>query len=131
MDVGILAQHQRANELLARLQHKSCDYFNAYRAQTEEYADAYIKNYFPEKYEDAPGENGFTIGTGASVFKVDGIDPPGHGHSGPGTGAFTTKLLYDYCAFTGDRELMRTLAYSANRGMAKFLHKQLVIVPPQ
>ena len=113
------------NTDLAELFLPYIDYFNAYRAQTEEYADAYIKNYFPEKYEDAPGENGFTIGTGASVFKVDGIDPPGYGHSGPGTGAFTTKLLYDYCAFTGDLELMRTLAYSANRGMAKFLHKQL------
>ena len=101
------------------------DYFNAYRAQTEKYADTYIKNYFPEQYEDAPGENGLTIGTGASLFKVDGINPPGYGHSGPGTGAFTTKLFSDYCAFYMDRELMRTLAYSANRGMAKFLSKQL------
>ena len=101
------------------------DYFNAYRAQTEEYADVFIKNYFPEQYEDAPGENGFTIGTGASLFKVDGINPPGCGHSGPGTGAFTTKLFSDYCAFTMDRELTYSLAYSANRGMAKFLSKQL------
>ncbi|MBQ9797693.1 MAG: glycoside hydrolase family 95 protein [Clostridia bacterium] len=101
------------------------DYFNAYRAQTEEYADTYIKNYFPDQYEDVPGENGFTIGTGASVFKVDGINPPGCGHSGPGTGAFTTKLFSDYCNFSMDRDLMRTLGYSANRGMAKFLSKQL------
>ena len=101
------------------------DYFNAYRAQTEEYADEYIKHYFPEQYEDVPGENGFTIGTGASLFQVDGINPPGHGHSGPGTGAFTTKLFTDYCTFSMDREKMLTLGYSANRGMAKFLSKQL------
>ena len=101
------------------------DYFNAYRAQTEEYADTYIKNYFPDQYEDAPGENGLTIGTGASLFKVDGINPPGEGHSGPGTGAFTTKLFSDYCTFSMDREQMRALAYSANRSMAKFLSKQL------
>jgi len=101
------------------------DYFNAYRAQTEEYADNHIKSFFPDKYETGKGENGFTVGTGASLFKVDGIDPPGYGHSGPGTGAFTTKLFTDYCEFSQDRELTKTLAYSANYAMAKFLSKQL------
>ena len=100
------------------------DYFKAYRAQTEAYADAHIKAFFPEQYE-TDGENGMTIGTGASLFKVDGIDPPGKGHSGGGTGAFTTKLFTDYCAFTMDRECLKTLAYPANRSMAKFLSKQL------
>ncbi len=100
------------------------DYFNAYRAQTEEYAETYIKSYFEDQYEPG-GENGMTIGTGASLFKVDGINPPGYGHSGPGTGAFTTKLFTDYCAFSMDRERLQSLAYSANRSMAKFLSKQL------
>jgi len=66
-----------------------------------------------------------TIGTGASLFKVDGIDPPGTGHSGPGTGAFTTKLFSDFCAFAPDRADALTLAYSANRSMARFLSKTL------
>ena len=101
------------------------DYFKAYYPQTEEYANEHIKNYFSDKYDTAEGENGFTVGTGASLFKVDGINPPGHGHSGPGTGAFTTKLFTDYCEFSQDREKMESVAYFANRRMAKFLSKQL------
>ncbi|MBQ9773547.1 MAG: glycoside hydrolase family 95 protein [Clostridia bacterium] len=101
------------------------EYFNAYRPLVEHLADEYVKAYFPEKYETGAGENGMTIGTGASLFNVDGINPPGHGHSGPGTGAFTTKLFTDYCAFSMDRARMESLAYSANRSMAKFLSKML------
>ena len=101
------------------------DYFNAYRPSVEHLADEYIKAYFPNQYSTVEGENGMTIGTGASLYYIDGINPPGEGHSGPGTGAFTAKLFTDYCAFSMDRDRLESVAYVANLRMAKFLSKLL------
>lgn len=100
------------------------DYYKAYRKSTEEIANGYVKAYFPEQYSKEAGGNGFTIGTGCWLYKVTGPSAPGTGHSGPGTGAFTTKLLSDYYDFSNDPEHLRT-AYEANRGMAIFLSKTL------
>ncbi len=101
------------------------DYFNAYKALAERLADAYVKKYFPAQYSGEAGENGITIGTGAWLYTIHGIPAPGTGHSGPGTGAFTTKLFTDYCAFSMDRERMEQVALWANLRMAKFLSKTL------
>ncbi|MBE6588706.1 MAG: glycoside hydrolase family 95 protein [Ruminococcaceae bacterium] len=101
------------------------DYFNAYRPLAEELANEYVKEYIPEKYSPLTGENGMTVGTGAWLYKIDGIPAPGEGHSGPGTGAFTAKLFTDYCAFSMDRECLESVAYIANLRMAKFLSKTL------
>ena len=100
------------------------DYYKAYRPSTEEIANEYVKAYFPEKYTEEAGGNGFIIGTGTWLYKMTGPAAPGSGHSGPGTGAFTTKLLSDYYDFSNDTEHLRT-AYEANRGMAVFLSKTL------
>ncbi len=100
------------------------DYYKAYRKSTEEIASEYVKAYFPEKYTEEAGGNGFIIGTGTWLYKMTGPAAPGSGHSGPGTGAFTTKLLSDYYDFSNDSEHLRT-AYEANRGMAIFLSKML------
>ncbi|MBQ9785050.1 MAG: glycoside hydrolase family 95 protein [Clostridia bacterium] len=99
------------------------DYFNAYRPLAERHADEHVKAYFPEQYEK--GQNGMAIGTGAWLYHVDGINPPDTGHSGPGTGAFTTKLFTDYCAFSMDRERLESVAYVANLRMAQLLSKLL------
>lgn len=101
------------------------DYFHAYRPLVERLADEYVKTYFPDRYEEMRGENGMTIGTGGWLYDFSGMEPPGIGHSGPGTGAFTTKLFYDFSAFSPDCEGAAMLAYSANRSMAKFLSKTL------
>lgn len=47
-------------------------------------------------------------------------------HSGPGTGAFTSQLFWDYYAFTGDEEILRTLTYPVISSMSKFLSKVLI-----
>ena len=60
----------------------------------------YVRKYFPEQYSEKTGENGIAIGTGAWLYTIDGLPAPGTGHSGPGTGAFTTKLFADYYDFT-------------------------------
>ena len=100
------------------------DYYNAYKESTEQIANEYVKTYFPDKYSDQPGGNGFIVGTGTWLYKMRGVGGPGQGHSGPGTGAFTTKLFSDYYDFSMDEKHLHT-AYSANRSMAIFLSKML------
>ena len=58
---------------------------------------------------------------GANAFAIPG---PG-GHSGPGTGGFTTKLFWDYYDFTRDEKILREHTYPAILGMSKFLSKTL------
>ena len=100
------------------------DYYKAYRKSTEQIADDYVKAYFPDKYSENEGGNGFIIGTGCWLYRVTGPAAPGMGHSGPGTGAFTTKLLSDYYDFSVDAEQLYTV-YEGNRSMAQFLSKTL------
>ena len=100
------------------------DYFHAYKPFAEKIASEYVKVYFPDKHEQGEGANGFIIGTGAWLYDISGASALGTGHSGPGTGAFTTKLFSDYFDFSQDKAHLRT-AYEANFSMAKFLSKML------
>jgi alpha-L-fucosidase 2 len=101
------------------------EYYKAYRPLTERIANEYVKEYFPEKYSDIPGDNGFAIGTAAWLYTLEGPFAPLKGHSGPGTGAFTTKLFTDYLRFSMDKEGAGELVYDANLKMSKFLSKML------
>ena len=100
------------------------DYYYAYKPLTERKADMYVKTYFPEKYSSGEGENGFLIGTGCWLYDMGDVGGPGRGHSGPGTGAFTTKLFADYFDFSQDKARLMTV-YKANRSMARYLSKML------
>jgi alpha-L-fucosidase 2 len=96
------------------------EYYTAYRPAAEANATEYVKKNNPQalgKY----GENGWAIGTGASAYA---ISAPG-GHSGPGTGGFTTKLLWDRYDFTRDTTFLREIGYPALLSMSKFLSKTL------
>lgn len=97
------------------------EYNEAFRQSANEKATAYIQKNNPDALSAIPEENGWTIGTGANAFS---IDSPG-GHSGPGTGGFTTKLFWDYYDFTRDEEVLKKHSYPAMLGMAKFLSKTL------
>lgn len=97
------------------------EFNEAFRQSAQEKAIAYIKKNNPEALSPLPEENGWTIGTGANAFAIDG---PG-GHSGPGTGGFTTKLFWDYYDFTRDKEVLKEHSFPAMLGMAKFLSKTL------
>lgn len=110
---------------LAELFEPYLDYFKAYLPQAEEFASKYIKEVFPDRHSETPGGDGWIIGTGAWLYTVSGMDYP-LSHSGPGTGAFTTKLLWDYYAFTQDRQLLRDTVYPALRSMSRFLTKTLI-----
>lgn len=100
-------------------------YNEAFRKAANEKAIEYIKKNNPRALSPVNEENGWTIGTGASAF---GIEGPG-GHSGPGTGGFTVKLFWDYYDYTRDRQALKEHVYPALLGMAKFLSKTLVPQP--
>ncbi|MHC5068223.1 MAG: glycoside hydrolase family 95 protein, partial [Planctomycetota bacterium] len=98
------------------------NYFKNYHPRAQECARTFLERHHPDRIGDEPGANGWTIGTGATPYKVN---PPG-GHSGPGTGGFTTKLLMDYYEFTLDRDYLEDVAYPALLGMSRFLSKTLI-----
>lgn len=83
----------------------------ASRAASLEYLARY-----PTSRDLPPPEPGmWNVGTGMIPFRTA---MPG-GHSGPGTGGFTTKLFWDWWDFTRDRRALET-AYPFLRGMADF-----------
>jgi alpha-L-fucosidase 2 len=109
------------NTNLAELFESYVDYNEAFRKEANQKAIAYLKKHNPSALAADPEENGWTIGTGANAFAIPG---PG-GHSGPGTGGFTTKLFWDYYDFTRDEKILREHTYPAILGMSKFLSKTL------
>ena len=96
------------------------DFFKAYLPEAEKNAKAWIKETNPE---NADGDCGWIIGTGAFCYEVEGKNP--NSHSGPGTGGLTAKMFYDAYDFTRDEEFLKNYAYPAVHGMAKFLKKTL------
>jgi len=93
------------------------DYFMAYYDAASNFAEEYIKRTNPENYKN--GECGYAIGTAAYPYY---ITAPGK-HSGPGTGALTSKLFWEYYDFTRDEDILRNVSYKALKGMSQFLTK--------
>ena len=101
------------------------DYAKAYMPGAKAKADTYIKENHPDKLE-ADGNNGWIIGTAATPYFVS--MPRSGGHSGPGTGAFTSLLFWDHYTFTGDKEYLREVGYPFLKEMSHFLSKTLIEV---
>ena len=99
------------------------NYAKAYMPAARRHADRYIKNKYPENYTE-DGTNGWIIGTGAWAYSISGFS--GGGHSGPGTGAFTSLLFWDYYDFTRDTDFLREFGYPALYEMSVFFSKALV-----
>ncbi|PQB08943.1 hypothetical protein BST83_00885 [Polaribacter filamentus] len=98
------------------------EYFNAFTPKTYQHANTYIKKWHPSAFVDSEKGNGWAIGTGSNAYHVNGSS----GHSGPGTGGFTTKLFWDRFEFTQDTTYLREQAYPALLGMSTFLSKTLL-----
>ncbi len=96
-------------------------YNEAFRKKAQLLATDYIRENNPSAVSENLEENGWIIGTGGSVFAISG---PG-GHSGPGTGGFTTKLFWEWYDFTRDENILRLHTYPAIIGMARFYSKML------
>lgn len=99
------------------------EYFNAYLPKAYTNGSKYVKKWHPNAFTNAERGNGWCIGTGANAYS---IGSPG-GHSGPGTGGFTTKLFWDRFEFTQDTTFLREIAYTALLGMSTFLSKTLLL----
>lgn len=99
------------------------DYNQAYMPLARRMADEYIREVMPSNLS-TPGENGWTIGTGAWPYT---ISSPG-GHSGPGTGAFTSLLFWDHYEYTADKDYLRQTAYPVLREMSLFFSKTLKFI---
>lgn len=96
-------------------------YNEAFRKKAQLIATDYIMKYNPAAVSENPEENGWIIGTGGSPYAIGN---PG-GHSGPGTGGFTTELFWDWYDFTRDENVLRKHTYPAIYGMAQFYSKLL------
>ena len=101
-----------------------------YMPAARRHADDYISVTFPERLEE-PGKNGWIIGTaaypyeiaGAVVKRADGsIDIS---HSGPGTGAYTSILFWEWYEFTQDQHVLE-IAFNYLKEMAHFLNKTVI-----
>lgn len=99
------------------------DYNQAYMALARVNADEYVSQYSPAKL-DEPGKNGWIIGTGAWPYTIEGISCLRH--SGPGTGAFTSLLFWDYYDYTRDIDFLRNICYPVLREMSIFFSKILI-----
>ena len=99
------------------------NYAKAYMPLAEQHADTFVKTAYPDKLT-APGTNGWIIGTGGWPYTIEGFKAGGH--SGPGTGAFTALLFWDYYDYTLDVDFLRDFGYPALRSMA-VLYKKLLV----
>jgi len=97
-------------------------FFKAYLPLAQQYAADYVRKYHPDRLAEGD-DSGWIIGTGANAYHIPSA---GGGHSGPGTGGFTAKLLTDYYQFTQDREFLERVAYPAMLSLSKFYSKALV-----
>jgi alpha-L-fucosidase 2 len=95
-------------------------FFKAYLPMAGKHAADYVNKHNPDRL-DKGGDNGWIIGTGANAYHV----PSAGGHSGPGTGGFTAKLLVDYYDFTRDRTFLEEVGYPAMLSLSKFYSKAL------
>jgi alpha-L-fucosidase 2 len=96
-------------------------FFKAYLPVAQQHAADYVSKYNPDQLTEG-GDNGWIIGTGANAYYI----PSAGGHSGPGTGGFTAKLLTDYYLFTQDPDYLEEVAYPAMLSLSKFYSKVLV-----
>ena len=96
------------------------EYNKAYMEAAERWADlAVIWQGFSSKY-DADGGNGWVVGHFANPYRVT-YD------SSPGNLGFTTQLLWEYYAFTQDKETLAEFIYPALYSAAQFITKMVEV----
>ncbi len=112
------------NTGLAELFQSYVDYNEAFRTAAQANADKYVTAIgAPTAAASGTGQNGWAVGTGCNPYKCAGVSA--NSHSGPGTGAFTSLLFWDYYDFTRDETILEKHTYPAVEGMATFLSKTL------
>ena len=99
------------------------NYTKSYMKKAKEFADNYVKSNYPHNYS-GEYQNGWIIGTGCSAYHIEEFDRVNH--SGPGTGAFTALLFWDYYDYTKDIKFLREFGYQVLYDMSIFYTKILV-----
>ena len=89
-------------------------FFLAYLPKAKENAKEWVKNTLGKENDDC----GWTIGTGAFAYEIEGLNP--NTHSGPGTGGMTAQLFVDAYDFTQDETFLKDCGFLATHGTAKF-----------
>ena len=98
--------------------------FNAaFRPTTRAAAKGFLRRVNPEGLATPISDDLWSVGTASWPYQVSGS--PG-GHSGPGTGGFTTALYIDWYDFTQDRAVLEKQCWPVVRGMADFLTRCVV-----
>ncbi len=88
--------------------YKAYDDFNSARYEKAKInGDAYIKNFYPERFEEGDGKNGWLVGTANSAYEVSGVGK--NSHSGPGTSGFTVISDVDKVRYTHSENEARTV----------------------
>ena len=90
------------------------DFFKAYLPKAMENAKEWVTKVLGKEASDC----GWTIGTGAFAYEIEGLNP--NTHSGPGTGGMTTQLFVDAYDYTQDEALLKDYAFPSSHGTAKF-----------
>lgn len=75
--------------------------------------------------EVGKGKNGWAVGTGVSPYTAS--RPAPGGHSGPGTGALTAKMFWDFYDYTRDTAALKDIVYPVLAGMSDFLSKTVIL----
>ncbi len=106
------------NTNLAELFTPYLDFYRAYLPAHQDLAKQYLTRYHPSGLA-ADGDNGWALGNSMRPYERSGKT----GHSGFGTGPWTTMLFWDDYDFTRDKKLLRDVVYPALRGQANFLSR--------
>ena len=91
------------------------DYNRAYMKSAEQGADEIIEKYNPQAL-GRDGGNGWCIGTGGFVNKVDSS-------SSIGNLGFTTQLFFEYYEYTRDKKILKEVVYPVLVSAARFITK--------
>jgi alpha-L-fucosidase 2 len=106
--------------------------FQAFLPKARKLATEYVRRNAPDRLSTDPGGNGWILGTAANPYYISG---PG-GHSGPGTGGFTSKLFMEAYLYSRDETYLREVAYPILRSLSVFYlkalreHGDLLLVEP-
>ena len=99
--------------------------FNAaFRPTTRAAGENFLRHVNPRGLDTPPCADFWSIGTASWPYELQGA--PG-GHSGPGTGGFTTALYTDWYDFTQDRAALERHCWPVLRGMADMLSRSVTL----
>jgi len=90
---------------LGELYNAYADFNSARYEKAKINGDTYIKNNYPERFEEGNGKNGWLVGTANSAFEVSGVGK--NTHSGPGTSGFTVISDVDRVRYTRNENTVK------------------------